>query len=237
LKKLFQILSLPEHHMALQLIAAGKVVLLAIAALLPIVNPLGNAPIFLAMTSWCATDMRQALARRIALNGFILLLIAIFVGSHILAFFGISVPVVQVGGGLLVAAAGWRLLDSRGDDLTTADATPWSPDEVISRAFYPLTLPLTVGPGSISVAITLGANTTRTHIALWALITAIVIAVTLVAVSIYFCYRFAENMARLLGRNGTSIFLRLSSFILLCIGVQIFWNGASALLGSLPKLH
>jgi multiple antibiotic resistance protein len=94
-------------------------------------------------------------------------------------------------------------------------------------------LPLTVGPGSISVAITLGANTTRTHIDLWAFIIAILIAITLVAVSIYICYRFAENMARLLGRNGTSIFLRLSSFILLCIGVQIFWNGASALLGSL----
>jgi multiple antibiotic resistance protein len=125
-------------------------------------------------------------------------------------FFSISPPVVQVGGGLLVAATGWRLLDSRADQLTAADATPWAPDEIVRRAFYPLTLPLTVGPGSISVAITLGANTTRTHIDLWAFITAILIAITLVAVSIYVCYRFAENMARLLGRNGTSIFLRLS---------------------------
>src|SRR4029077_13025780 len=61
------------------------------------------------------------------------------------------------------------------------------------RAFYPLTLPLTVGPGSISVAITLGANTTRTHIDPWAFITANLIAITLVAVSIYVCYRFAGN--------------------------------------------
>ena len=129
-----------------------------IAALLPIVNPLGNAPIFLAMTSWCSTDMRRVLAWRIAVNGFILLLVSIFTGSHILAFFGISLPVVQIGGGLLVAAAGWRLLDTRGDELTSADATAWSPDEVIRRAFYPLTLPLTVGPGSISVAITLGCQ-------------------------------------------------------------------------------
>src|SRR5205807_6186847 len=123
-------------------------------------NPLSSAPIFLAMTTWCSADMRQALAKRIAVNGFILLLVSIFIGSHILAFFGISLPVVQVGGGLLVAAAGWRLLDPREDQLTTADATPWAPDEIIRRAFYPLTLPLTVGPGSISVAITLGANTT-----------------------------------------------------------------------------
>ena len=171
--------------MEVQLIAAGKVVLLVIAALLPIVNPLSSAPIFLAMTTWCSTDIRQALARRIAVNGFTLLLVSIFIGSHILAFFGISLPVVQVGGGLLVAATGWRLLDSRADQLTAADATPWAPDEIVRRAFYPLTLPLTVGPGSISVAITLGANTTRTHIDLWAFITAILIAITLIAVSIY----------------------------------------------------
>ena len=220
--------------MEVEFIGAGKVVLLVVAALLPIVNPLGNAPIFLAMTSWCSTDMRRVLAWRIAVNGFILLLVSIFTGSHILAFFGISLPVVQIGGGLLVAAAGWRLLGPRADELTSADATPWSPDEAIRRAFYPLTLPLTVGPGSISVAITLGANTTRTQIALWAVIAAILIAIALVAVSIYFCYRFAENMARLLGDNGTSIFLRLSAFILLCIGVQIFWNGAIGLVASLP---
>ena len=86
-------------------------VLLVIGALLPIVNPLGNAPIFLAMTSWGSTEMRQVLAWRIAVNAFTLLLVSIFIGSHILAFFGISVPIVQVGGGLLVAAAGWRLLE------------------------------------------------------------------------------------------------------------------------------
>jgi len=103
--------------MEVQLVAAGKVVLLVIAALLPIVNPLSSAPIFLGMTTWCSTDIRQALARRIAVNGFTLLLVSIFIGSHILAFFGISLPVVQVGGGLLVAATGWRLLDPRADQL------------------------------------------------------------------------------------------------------------------------
>jgi multiple antibiotic resistance protein len=220
--------------MKTELIAAGKEMLLVIGALLPIVNPLGNAPIFLAMTSWGSTEIRQVLAWRIAVNAFTLLLLSIFIGSHILTFFGISLPIVQVGGGLLVAAAGWRLLDIREDELTTADTTAWSPDEVIRRAFYPLTLPLTVGPGSISVAITLGANTMRSQIALWAVITAILIAIAVVAVSIYFCYRFADKMARLLGDNGTRIFLRLSAFIVLCVGVQIVWNGAIGLVASLP---
>jgi multiple antibiotic resistance protein len=220
--------------METEFIAAGKEVLLVIAALLPIVNPLGNAPIFLAMTSWGSTETRQVLAWRIAVNAFTLLLVSILIGSHILAFFGISLPIVQVGGGLLVAVTGWRLLEIGGDEPTTAVATAWSRDEIIRRAFYPLTLPLTVGPGSISVAVTLGANTTRTYIVWWAFIAAILIAVTLVAVSIYFCYRFAENMASLLGDNGTRIFLRLSAFIVLCVGVQILWNGAMGLLSSLP---
>ena len=213
--------------------AAGKEVLLVFGALLPIVNPVGSAPMFLAMTSWGSTEMRQVLAWRIAVNAFILLLASIFIGSHILAFFGISLPIVQVGGGLLLAAAGWRLVDSPGESLATGDTTSVSADEVIRRAFYPLTLPLTVGPGSISVAITLGANTTRTQIPLWAFCAALLIATALVAASIYFCYRFADRMARLLGDNGTRIFLRLSAFIVLCVGVQILWNGASTLAASL----
>lgn len=219
--------------MVAELIAASKVVVLVIAALLPIVNPLSSAPLFLAMTAWCSAEMRHSLAKRIAVSGFVLLLASIFVGSHILAFFGISLPVVQVGGGLLVAAAGWRLLDPREDELATENAAPSDPNEIMRRAFYPLTLPLTVGPGSISIAIALGANTMRTHLALWASAMAVVIAIALIGFSIYFCYRYADNMVRLLGNNGTNIFLRLSSFILLCIGVQILWNGASTLLSSL----
>ncbi len=108
---------------------------------------------------------------------------------------------------------------------------------MIERAFYPLTFPLTVGPGSISVAITLGANTLHRHLPLWAFIGALLIATALIAVSVYFCYRFAYKLPSLLGENGTRIFLRLSAFILLCIGLQILWNGVSALATSLPPVR
>src|SRR5215468_7425319 len=127
---------------------AGKELLLVVGALLPIVNPLGSAPIFLNMTSWASADVRQALARRIAVNAFSLLLMSILFGSHILRLLGVSLPIVQVGGGLLVAASGWRLLSPGAEGLAAHEATSWSTDEVIERAFYPLTFPLTVGPGS-----------------------------------------------------------------------------------------
>ena len=139
-----------------------------LGALLPIVNPLGSAPIFLSMTSWAPTEVRQVLASRIAVNAFVLVLASIFFGSYILGLFGISLPIVQIGGGLLVAAAGWRLL-SPGAEKLSDGGTAWSAEQVIERAFYPLTFPLTVGPGSISVAITLGANTMHRHMPLWAL--------------------------------------------------------------------
>ena len=106
----------------------------------------------------------------------------------------------------------------------------------VRQAFYPLTLPLTVGPGSISVAITLGANAVHHEGVNILAIVAAVIASALIAISIYLCYGFADRLAQVLGATAMSVILRLSSFLLVCIGVQILWNGASALLGSL-QLH
>jgi multiple antibiotic resistance protein len=105
--------------------------------------------------------------------------------------------------------------------------------QIFRNAFYPLTLPLTVGPGSISVAITLGANEPR-HLGpnLW-IILAAVIGSALVALSIFLCYGFADRLAAAIGQNSMNIILRLSSFLLVCIGVQIVWNGVSALVRSL----
>jgi multiple antibiotic resistance protein len=204
--------------------------LLVIGALFPIVNPLGSAPIFLALTAGFTDEAYALLARKIALNGFALLAASILVGTNIMAFFGISLPVVQVGGGMVVIAGGWSLLN-RKDDSDAGAVVPksTSPAEISRRAFYPLTLPLTVGPGSISVAITVGANHPQNAPRTLYLASAL-LGAAVVAVSIYFSYRFAEYLARAIGDAAMNIILRLSSFILLCIGVQIAWNGISALL-------
>jgi multiple antibiotic resistance protein len=104
-------------------------------------------------------------------------------------------------------------------------------DAIETRAFYPLTLPLTVGPGSISVAITLGANHPSTARSFIVALATSVIGIVVVCISIYACYRYSRRLGAWLGRSGTAVVLRLSAFILLCIGVQIVWNGADALLG------
>lgn len=212
-----------------------KSALLIVTALFPIVNPLGSAPIFLSLTHYYSTDQRKLLSRRIGLNSIALIVGSYFIGTHILAFFGISLPVVQVGGGLVVAATGWALLSQQEEDKTKTSVHRSADDsDLFSQAFYPLTLPLTVGPGSISVAITLGANEPHEkHLLVFSIVGAVIGAV-LIAASVYVCYAFADRLARVLGETGMSVIMRLSSFLLVCIGVQIIWNGVSALLKILP---
>jgi len=218
-----------------QIVLSVKLVALVFAALASITNPPASVPIFLASTVGCSTDVRRALAWRIAVNVFFILVVSMFIGSYILDFFGLSLPVVQVGGGLLIMSFGWQFLHQRDEDAAAPSATTWRPEELATRAFYPLTLPLTVGPGSMSVAITLGANTHQTELNFVAVIVSMMAGVALISLAIYVCYRYAEGIARVLGQTGTSVFLRLSAFIALCIGVQITWNGISALMRALPK--
>ena len=201
------------------------------SALFPFVDPLSASPIFLALTRPVLPATRQELSWRVTLNSFALMAGSYFLGSHLLAFFGVSLPAVQIGGGLIVCAFGWNLLmEKDGEKNATPEAV--ESDDIFRKVFYPLTLPLTIGPGSISVAITVGANVGHAYgVHIWIMVAA-VLAMGLVAASIFFCYRFADWLARVLGETGTTVVIRLSAFLLLCIGVQIVWNGADALLGS-----
>jgi len=216
------------------LVEAAKSLFLILSALFPIVDPLGGSPIFLAMTREYSPSTRRALSLRIAINSFLLLVGSYFIGTHILSFFGISLPVVQVGGGLIVISTGWTLLKQSYDEGPKGAQKNIQPADPFHNAFYPLTLPLTVGPGSISVAITLGANAPHHEgFNLLGTLTAIVGSV-LLAASIFLCYGFSDRLGRVLGRTGMTVIIQLTSFLLVCIGVQILWNGASALLASLP---
>jgi multiple antibiotic resistance protein len=216
-------------------IQVAKSILLVVSALFPIVDPIGGAPVFLLLTRDYAAETRRVLARRIAVDSFILMIASFTLGAHVLSFFGISLPVVQVGGGLIVISSGWAMLNQKdANDQGSARRTVTCAD-ALSQAFYPLTLPLTVGPGSISIAITLGANAPQHLGANLLVILAAAIASAFIAVTIYLCYGYADRLASKVGPTGTNVILKLTAFLLVCIGVQILWNGASKLLGSLPQ--
>jgi len=206
--------------------------LLTFAGLFPIVNPLESAPFFLGLTAGMSAAERRLLARKAAVNGFALLLGSMALGPWLLGVFGIELPVVRIAGGLVVTALGWKLLS----------AEQWSEHDVYGTqgpagrkvgSFYPLTMPLTVGPGSMSVAITIGSRKPSglppvPQLAEHAL--GAVAGVIAIGLSIYLAYRFAETIGRLLGATGLEVLVRLSAFILMCIGIEIIWNGYSTLI-------
>jgi multiple antibiotic resistance protein len=220
--------------MTLELLAAaGKSFLFVFAALLPILNPAATAPIFLGLTEGASQATRAALARRIAGNMVMLLMGSMLVGSYVLEFFGISLPIVRVGGGLIVASMAWRLLhtSSPTQDSRTELAEAFTPEMARRQAFYPLTFPISCGPGSIAAAITVGVSLADARLSIsLARMGGAVLSLVAIGVLLYLAFRYAQKLLKPLGEAGTVVFLRLSAFILLCLGVQIVWDGASELL-------
>lgn len=216
----------------------GKSLLFALAAVLPIVNPLATAPVFISLTHDLSESARITLAWRIGQHVALLLVAATLVGSWVLDFFGISLPIVRVAGGLVVASMAWRMLGAQqpvGDDQSLM-AQSVSDSNVRIRAFYPLTFPLTCGPGSIAVAITVGASLHTPHIT-DSLVTFSggVLGMVVVGVITGLTFRYAARLLRPLGDVGQIVFMRLMAFILLSIGVQILWDGVRELLRELGR--
>lgn len=219
------------------LVGFGKAFLFTLATLLPILNPTATAPIFLSLTSGASTSTRAKLATRIARNVFLLLTAATVLGSFILNFFGISLPVVRLAGGLLVATTAWRLLNSTdaGAQRAVEMAEGYTPEMARSQAFYPLTFPISCGPGSIAAAVTVGASLHEPSLMLSSVrLAGSLPALALIGVTILICLRYAHQLLKPLGDSGTAVFMRMMAFILLCLGVQIMWDGIYDLLAQLP---
>ncbi len=206
-----------------------KGLVLVPVTLLPIINPLNSAPIF-AATVRGNQQLATRLARQVAINSWIVIVVSILVGTYVLTLFGISLPVVRIGGGLLVAATGWRMLHhDEEDDVRAAAAasvtTELSQAEIVRRSFFPITFPLTTGPGTIAAAIALGADAPRTPLLYIAGAIVAAAGAALVSICLYLIFRNSARVLMWLGEVGTLVMIRLMAFILLCIGIQIMWTG------------
>ncbi|MDQ7988905.1 MAG: MarC family protein [Candidatus Dactylopiibacterium sp.] len=198
-------------------------------ALLPIINPLGGSALFATITGG-SERLAKPMARQVAINVWVILMVAMLVGTYVLDFFGISLPIVRIGGGLLVAATGWRMLNSDGGDAirdaVVSDTAELSPNEIARRSFFPMSFPLTSGPGSIATSIALGtrlSSESSQHYVIGVIVAAIGAAIT--AATVFLCYRYAVRLQRKLGDVGVIIVARMSAFILLCIGIEMIWAG------------
>ncbi|MBS4074340.1 MarC family protein [Ameyamaea chiangmaiensis] len=220
------------HHIVpdLGLRSLSGAFLLAFPALFSIVNPIGAALIFAQATSDRTRAECLALARAVAFYSFLLLVVSIWMGGAVLAFFGITIDALRVAGGLVVAVRAWNLLqapeavEARKEEQAlqggrTAAAESWR-----DMAFFPLAMPFTVGPGSMSVAIALSSERPA-HESMMAFFFGLTLASAGMAIVIWVAYSYAERLVSLLGRTGARIVSRLAALILLCIGVQILAGG------------
>lgn len=219
------------------LIPMLKALVLVPVTLLPIINPLSTAPVFVA-TVGADQQLSQRLARQVAINSWFVVVVSILVGTYVLALFGISLPVVRLGGGLLVASTAWRMLHRTDDDdvhaAAAAKTSEMSYAEVVRRSFFPITFPLTTGPGTIAASIALGAQIPSTPILYLAGAIVAAAGAALVSIVLYLIFRNSAKVLAWLGEVGMLVMTRLMAFILLCIGIQIMWNGWAELNGIHP---
>jgi len=216
------------------LVPLVKSLVLVPVTLLPIINPLSTAPVF-AATVGADRKLAERLARQVAINSWFVVVTSILIGTYVLAIFGISLPVVRVGGGLLVAATGWRMLHRTEDDdvhvAAAEKASEMSHAQIVRRSFFPITFPLTTGPGTIAASIALGAQIPERPVLFLAGAIVAAAGAALVSLVLYLIFRNSARVLAWLGEIGMLVLIRLMAFILLCIGIQIMWAGWAELNG------
>ncbi len=208
---------------------------LSFTALFPVINPIGSALVFLGMVGVTDNGVYKVLARKIAFATALFLLVLDVMGATVLKLFGISLPVVQLAGGLVVAAMGWKLLNQK-DAADAHDPAPVLSDtsSLQRKIFYPFTFPLTAGPGVLVVTLTLSAHASRGSLLHIVFAQAgVICGMLLMCVVVFIAYAWAPRITAKVSPSTAHGILRVIAFVLLCIGVQIAWNGFSSLLGKL----
>jgi multiple antibiotic resistance protein len=208
-------------------------VFIGFLSLFPIVNPIGSAFIVDPLLGDLTFPERKSAAKKVAFYAAAICIVSALIGSWILKLFGISIPVVQLAGGILICRMGWQLLLTdnpvKGEKETARPTR--QPKDIDDILFYPISFPMTTGAGTISVILTLAAHEEETNLLTHVLnLTALFIAIVCICVLIYICYAYTSRFIHKLGPRGEQIVNRLSAFLVFCIGMQIAWAGIQALI-------
>jgi multiple antibiotic resistance protein len=211
-------------------------VFIGFLSLFPIVNPIGSAFIVDPLLGDLSFNERKHAAKKVALYCMSICIVSALIGSWILKLFGISIPIVQLAGGIMICRMGWQLLLSDNQvkgEKETARPTR-QPKDIDDILFYPIAFPMTTGAGTISVILTLAAHEDETDVLTHVLnLTALFLAIILICALIYICYTYTSRLIHRLGPRGEQIVNRLSAFLVFCIGMQIAWAGIRALITSM----
>lgn len=219
-----------EIHTFIHLLFIGVV------ALFPVVNPIGTAFVVMPYLAQLDQAGKKQAVRKITLYAFCICTVTLIAGEWVLKLFGLSIPVVQLAGGIMICKMGWGFLTSDKDDSadsnTDGDVAEPKHKNIDNLLFYPLTFPLTTGAGTISVLLTLSAHGADADLRQLAFnMAAILLAIVVMCVLVYVFYLNTQRIERYLGSQGEKIFNRLIAFFIFCIGLQIATAGLKALFG------
>lgn len=205
--------------------------LYAFIAIFPVVNPIAMSSYFYSMTEYATKEQRVLLAKKVTIYGIVLLLGTLLFGPFFLAFFGLEPVDIRIAGGLVLFSIAWKMLSYTKDSDTKSQRENRN-DDIMSLAFFPLTMPLTAGAGSIAIVIALASQAKET-VNFFDQYISIALAILVTFLIVYFCYRYADAIFKMLGKTGGKVVTSLSAFILLAIGVSIIWSGLQVLILSL----
>jgi multiple antibiotic resistance protein len=201
--------------------------LLGFSSLFPLINPVGTAFIVQPYFSELDDAARRRYVIRIVVICFVMGLVALHLGSYVLKLMGVSIPATQTAGGIVIAILGFNLLNSA----ETSPADVQSGHKIDESIFYPLSFPLTLGPGGISTLIALSAHVHNPRDN-WLSVEMLAVTLSLLVVLViaYFCFFNATKVVRRLGPNGSQVLNRLMSFLVFCIGIQMTFSGIMGLI-------
>ena len=186
------------------------------AALFSVLNPIGTVPIFVALTQDDSSAERSRISLWTGINVFIILVISLFTGQHLLSFFGISIDALRIAGGFVIFNSGISLLSGkinkkRGINKKIENDAQKRNDVALT----PLAIPMLAGPGSISLLIAFYQEHQSTEE-----ITIAVLAILATSLVIFLILKSAHHLARFLGGSGIVAITRIIGFIVIAIGIQ-----------------
>lgn len=211
-------------------------VFIGIIALFPVVNPIGSAFMVSPYFEHLSAREKRKAVNKITFYAFLICTISLFAGHWILELFGLSIPVVQLAGGIMICKMGWEFLSGNEEKTPTEteetnESEPFAAYKHIKdKLFYPITFPATTGAGTISVLFTLSAHSTTVGSMDYYLnIAAILVSIIAMCILIYLFYLNTKTLIHFLGQNGENIVNRISAFLIFCVGLQIASTGLKEL--------
>jgi multiple antibiotic resistance protein len=207
----------PVHAVGQMLRTLPSAAAATFLALFPIVNPFGGVPLFFALTSDFSTSERNRTAMKTAAYVFAILVVFMFFGRFVLNFFGISLPVLKIAGGLIVAHTAWGMVTA------STRITPAESDEAAEKndiSLTPMAMPMLSGPGSIGVVMGLAANadSMTTYLGM-------VIGIAVLGLSVYLFLRLGGPLVARLGPGAVAGITRIFGFLIFAVAVQLVWDG------------